>query len=189
MDEPAHDDDEVALSVQLDVHLDRQPITGRLRTALGAEERFVGWLGFVEALKTVAAMPARGPRPPTQGADMTDITNDTRPILVLGGTGKTGRRIVARLTARGIPTRVGSRAATPRFDWEDDATWGPALHGARAAYISYYPDLTVPGAPEAVRSFAEAALAHGVRRLVLLSGRGEEEAQRASGPCRTRARM
>ena len=102
-----------------------------------------------------------------------------KPILVLGGTGKTGRRVVERLTARGIPTRIGSRSADPPFDWEDQATWAPALQGAGAAYISYFPDLAVPGAPEAVRSFAEVALEHGVRRLVLLSGRGEEEAQRA----------
>jgi hypothetical protein len=46
-----HDDDDGALSVQLDVHLDRQPVTGRLRTPHGADERFVGWLGFVDALK------------------------------------------------------------------------------------------------------------------------------------------
>jgi uncharacterized protein YbjT (DUF2867 family) len=48
-----------------------------------------------------------------------------------------------------------------------------------AAYVSFYPDLAVPGAPEAVRSFADVAIEHGVNRLVLLSGRGEEEAQRA----------
>lgn len=48
-----------------------------------------------------------------------------------------------------------------------------------AAYVTYYPDLAIPGAAAAVRSFADTALAHGVRRLVLLSGRGEEEAQHA----------
>jgi uncharacterized protein YbjT (DUF2867 family) len=110
---------------------------------------------------------------------MSDITKGMKPILVLGGTGKTGRRVVERLKDRGIPTRIGSRSANPPFDWEARATWAPALQGAAAAYISYYPDLAVPGAPEAVRSFADVALEHGVRRLVLLSGRGEEEAQRA----------
>ena len=45
-------------------------------------------------------------------------------------------------------------------------------------YVSYFPDLAVPGALVAVRSFAELAVEGGVRRLVLLSGRGEEEAQR-----------
>jgi uncharacterized protein YbjT (DUF2867 family) len=102
-----------------------------------------------------------------------------KPTLVVGGTGKTGRRVVARLRARGVPTRVGSRSGERPFDWEDPATWAPALEGAGAAYVSYYPDLAIPGAPEAVRSFAELALDHDVRRLVLLSGRGEEEAQRA----------
>jgi hypothetical protein len=52
MDDPARAEDRV-LRVQLDVHLDRRPITGRLRTPHGAEEPFVGWLGFVDALKRV----------------------------------------------------------------------------------------------------------------------------------------
>jgi hypothetical protein len=38
------------LRLQLELHLDREPISGRLRTRSGAEERFVGWLGFVDAL-------------------------------------------------------------------------------------------------------------------------------------------
>jgi uncharacterized protein YbjT (DUF2867 family) len=110
---------------------------------------------------------------------MTEISGDDRPTLVLGGRGKTGRRIVQRLTARGLPVRVGSRSGQPPFVWEDPSTWGPALHGARAAYISYYPDLAVPGATEAVGAFAELARERGVERLVLLSGRGEEVAQQA----------
>jgi len=100
-------------------------------------------------------------------------------ILVLGGTGKTGRRVVERLRARALPVRVGSRAGEPPFEWEDRSTWAPALKGASAAYVSFYPDLAVPGAPEAIGELAAQALAAGCRRLVLLSGRGEEEAQRA----------
>jgi uncharacterized protein YbjT (DUF2867 family) len=110
---------------------------------------------------------------------MTTDANAQQPILVLGGTGKTGRRIVERLEAIGLPVRVGSRSGRPPFDWEDRSTWGPALDGVRAVYISYYPDLAVPGAVEATRSFAELALERGVRRLVLLSGRGEPQAERA----------
>jgi uncharacterized protein YbjT (DUF2867 family) len=110
---------------------------------------------------------------------MTETTRDERPTLVLGGRGKTGRRVVQRLTARGRPVRVGSRSGQPPFDWEDHSTWAPALHGVGAAYISYYPDLSVPGATKAVRGFADLALEQGVERLVLLSGRGEEEAQQA----------
>ena len=99
--------------------------------------------------------------------------------MVLGGTGKTGRRVVERLEARGLPARVGSRSAEPPFDWDNRDTWAAALDGVGSVYISYYPDLAIPGAPEAVSSFAELAVGSGVRRLVLLSGRGEEEAQRA----------
>jgi uncharacterized protein YbjT (DUF2867 family) len=105
------------------------------------------------------------------------MTNE--PILVLGATGKTGSRIAERLRARGVAVRAGSRSSDPAFDWEDRRTWGPALAGMGSVYISYFPDLTVPGAPEAVGALAEQARDAGVRRLVLLSGRGEEEAQRA----------
>ena len=103
----------------------------------------------------------------------------TKTTLVLGGTGKTGRRVVERLEERGLPVRVGSRSGEPPFDWEDEATWAPALSGVGSVYVSYYPDLAVPGAVAAVRSFAEVATRSGVRRLVLLSGRGEPEAERA----------
>jgi uncharacterized protein YbjT (DUF2867 family) len=54
---------------------------------------------------------------------------EPKPTLVLGGTGKTGRRVVERLEARGLPVRVGSRSGAPPFDWEDQATWAPALEG------------------------------------------------------------
>jgi uncharacterized protein YbjT (DUF2867 family) len=105
--------------------------------------------------------------------------NAENTTLVLGGTGKTGRRVVEHLTERGLPVRVGSRSGSPPFDWEDRSTWAPALEGTSAVYLTYYPDLMVPGAVEATRSFAELALRCGARRLVLLSGRGEPEAERA----------
>ncbi|MFT2016414.1 NmrA family transcriptional regulator [Streptomyces sp. 796.1] len=96
--------------------------------------------------------------------------------LILGGTGKTGGRLVRRLTAHGLPVRIGSRSGGLPFDWEQPATWGPALDGVHAAYVSYYPDLAVPGAVETVTAFTELAVARGVQRLVLLSGRGEDAA-------------
>ena len=105
--------------------------------------------------------------------------DDQQPILVLGGTGKTGRRVAERLEQRGIPVRIASRSGETPFLWEDPTTWTAALAGSRAVYISYYPDLAAPGAPEVVRALADQALDLGVRRLVLLSGRGEVEAQRA----------
>ncbi|WP_236788790.1 NmrA family transcriptional regulator [Amycolatopsis sp. GM8] len=106
------------------------------------------------------------------------MTNDNL-TLILGGTGKTGRRVAERLAALGVPVRVGSRDGKPPFDWADKQTWVPAVHGATAAYLSFYPDVAVPGAAATVRSFAEVAVSHGIRKLVLLSGRGEPEAQLA----------
>ncbi|MEU4643728.1 NAD(P)H-binding protein [Micromonospora sp. NPDC023814] len=97
--------------------------------------------------------------------------------LVLGGTGKTGRRIVDRLTARRVPVRVGSRSGAPRFDWSDRATWSAVLTDVDAVYLSYAPDLAVPGAIDDIRAFTDLAVSTGVQRLVLLSGRGEDEAQ------------
>ena len=102
-----------------------------------------------------------------------------QPILLVGGSGKTGRRIADRLRARGIAVRIGSRSAEPPFDWLDRSTWKNTLEGVRAAYITYYPDLAVPGAAAAVDAFVQQALELDVRRLVLLSGRGEPEAQHA----------
>ena len=54
------------LRVQLELDLDHEPISGLLRSG-GTEERFVGWLGFVDALKKLqdqgegATDPAGGP--------------------------------------------------------------------------------------------------------------------------------
>lgn len=101
------------------------------------------------------------------------------PILVIGGKGKVGRRVADRLTSRGIDVRIGSRSANPCFDWNDRKTWGAAIDGVQAAYIAYYPDLALPGADEAIRAFTSLAVQKGLKRLVLLSGRGEDEAQRA----------
>ncbi|MEU6239162.1 NAD(P)H-binding protein [Kitasatospora sp. NPDC047058] len=105
-------------------------------------------------------------------------------VLVTGGTGKTGRRVVERLTARGRAVRTGSRTAAVPFDWDDRNTWAPALEGVGAAYLSYYPDLAFPGAVETVGAFARLAAKAGVERLVLLSGRGEEAARAAEDAVR-----
>jgi len=97
--------------------------------------------------------------------------------LVTAGSGKVGRRVAARLDACGVSLRIGSRSGAPAFDWNDEATWDGALTGVTAAYIAYVPDLAVPGAADTIRAFVAKAVQTGVRRLVLLSGRGEEEAQ------------
>ncbi len=99
-------------------------------------------------------------------------------ILVLGGTGKTGRRVVERLNARNIDVRAASRSSAHPFDWNNRETWSPVLDGIDSVYITYQPDLAVPGAPDDIRALSALAVDAGVQRLVLLSGRGEEEAQR-----------
>ncbi|MEU0569064.1 NAD(P)H-binding protein [Nonomuraea sp. NPDC005983] len=97
--------------------------------------------------------------------------------LVLGGTGKTGRRVADRLAALDVPVRIGSRSAEPGFDWTDRATWAPALEGVDAVYVAYYPDLAFPGAVEDIEALTALAVRSGVKRLVLLSGRGEPQAE------------
>lgn len=104
---------------------------------------------------------------------------DQGTVLVIGGRGKTGARVADRLEAKGVDVRLASRASSPAFDWTDRSTWPAAIAGARAAYIVYYPDLATPGAVEAIRDFTALAIEHGMKRLVLLSGRGEPEAQAA----------
>lgn len=98
--------------------------------------------------------------------------------LVLGGTGKTGRRVAERLWADGQAVRIGSRAGSPPFDWDAPATWPAAVQDVRSVYLSYYPDVAAPGAADAIESFTALAVKSGVSRLVLLSGRGEPEAER-----------
>lgn len=107
------------------------------------------------------------------------MNSNQQTILVLGATGKTGRRIAQQLEAGGQSVRLGSRGATPPFDWEDRSTWAAALDGVHAAYISFQPDIAVPGALETIQAFTRQAVESGVGKLVLLSGRGEAEAEQA----------
>jgi len=101
------------------------------------------------------------------------------PVLVTGATGKTGTRVTGGLEARGVTVRAASRSGPVPFDWDDRSTWGPALEGAAGLSIAYAPDVAVPGAAETVEALAAAAVEAGVQRIVLLSGRGEEEAERS----------
>ncbi|MFF6908088.1 NAD(P)H-binding protein [Streptomyces sp. NPDC012389] len=99
-------------------------------------------------------------------------THRTPPtVLVLGATGKTGRRVVARLRDSGTAAvRAASRSGEVRFDWTLPDTWEPALAGADALY------LVAPDDPSPVREFVRRAEASGVRRFVVLSGHGIEKA-------------
>lgn len=96
--------------------------------------------------------------------------------LIIGGTGKTGRRVASLLQGRGLPVTSLSR---PAFDWTDRSTWSAIERPADSAYVTFVPDLAFPGAPETVAEVVERMARAGVRRIVLLSGRGEAEAQRA----------
>jgi len=98
-------------------------------------------------------------------------------ILIIGGTGKTGRRVLEQLQNQGIEPRIGSRSASPSFDWDDKSTWTNALNGVERMYVTYYPDLAVPGAKKAIQELTQLAKATGVKKMVLLSGKGETEAE------------
>ncbi|MCI4665768.1 MAG: NAD(P)H-binding protein [Neomegalonema sp.] len=100
------------------------------------------------------------------------------PILVIGPTGKTGRRVVDRLAAQHRQIRLGGRASPVPFDWDQPETWPQALQGVSAAFVTYYPDLAFPGAEEKIFALTEQAKKANVGRLVLLSGRGETHALR-----------
>ena len=110
-------------------------------------------------------------------SDLAQSLDTQTRTLILGGTGKTGRRVAERLRDQGMMVRCASRSSTPSFDWNDQETWRANLEGMTQVYITYAPDLAVPGATEAIQAFVSMAVSHGVERLVLLSGRGEEEAQ------------
>lgn len=103
--------------------------------------------------------------------------NGKMKILVLGGTGKTGSRVARRLQEKGLSVKIGSRSAQLRFDWEDDSTWMPSLQKIDAVYISFQPDLAVAGTVDKIRLLTNMAVESGAKTLVLLSGRGEVEAE------------
>jgi uncharacterized protein YbjT (DUF2867 family) len=108
---------------------------------------------------------------------MTTQTDNAPITLVIGGTGKTGKRVADRLIQKGQNVRIGSRSSLPSFDWNNEAGWDAALEGVSNVYITYSPDLAMPGAKDAIISLVSRAKLNGVKRLVLLSGRGEQEAQ------------
>ena len=101
------------------------------------------------------------------------------PILIIGKNGKTGARVDQRLQALGYETRAVSRSTSPVFDWENPSTWQAAINGARIAYVTYHPDLALPQAEGRIKEFVKVARENGLEHIVLLSGRGEDGAQRA----------
>lgn len=109
----------------------------------------------------------------------TPSTQSKKTVLVIGANGKTGHRVAKRLRDAKYPVKAASRSSETPFDWLEENTWAPALQGAQAAYITYYPDLAFPGAADKIETFSKLAVSMGVKRLVLLSGRGEEGARDA----------
>ncbi|WDV55304.1 NmrA family transcriptional regulator [Streptomyces coeruleorubidus] len=107
---------------------------------------------------------------------MTNTTRNTQgmTVVVTGASGRTGSRVARAAEAAGLTVRAASRSTG--FDWWDRSTWADTLRGADAAYLAYPSDVGAPGAAEAVGDLAREAVGLGVRRLVLLSGRGEEQA-------------
>ena len=102
----------------------------------------------------------------------------TQKILVLGANGKTGSRVIERLqNNKNVEIKIGSRTAEIPFDWENPETWNAVLTGTDAVYITFQPDLAVPSAVEIIHKFTVLASKLGVQKMVLLSGRGEKEAQ------------
>jgi uncharacterized protein YbjT (DUF2867 family) len=93
----------------------------------------------------------------------------TTPILILSGKGKTGRRVAAQLESRGVPYRLASRSSAQRFDWYDESTWTDTIAGTDTAYLA--PPVGPTGHAQACK-FVRQAADDGLRRVVLLSGRG-----------------
>ncbi len=98
-------------------------------------------------------------------------------ILVIGGTGKTGKRVVHLLEELGQNVGIGSRKASPPFDWHQPKEWTQALEGMDKVYITYQPDLAVPGALQAIERLVKESKLANVKKLVILSGKGEREAE------------
>ncbi|WP_053139011.1 sugar nucleotide-binding protein [Streptomyces ambofaciens] len=96
-------------------------------------------------------------------------------VVVTGASGRAGRRVAEAARAAGLTVRAASRATG--FDWWDRSTWAGTLRGADAAYVAHPTDVGAPDAAETVGAFAREAAGLGVRRLVLLSARGEEQAR------------
>lgn len=97
--------------------------------------------------------------------------------LILGGTGKTGRKVVESLRLLNQNVKIGSRSSSPSFDWNKEETWSVALEQVDRLYITYQPDLAVPGALRSIEKLVGLAKEKGVQKIVLLSGKGEREAE------------
>lgn len=102
---------------------------------------------------------------------------ETPTILVTGGTGKFGSRLVHRLTESGFSVHIASRrkphaasggkAEQRHFDWADETTYGPVLAGIQRLFL--IPPIGAADPSAQMTAFLERALQAGVQRVVLLS--------------------
>jgi uncharacterized protein YbjT (DUF2867 family) len=92
-------------------------------------------------------------------------------FLILGGTGKVGRRLARVLDQDGHTTRPVGRSTTPiRFDWNSPATWEAATAGADGIFI-VGPGSATDWSPQLSKLLDTAST---VNHAVLLSARGVE---------------
>lgn len=117
---------------------------------------------------------------------MTNSHSSTPMYAVIGGTGKSGRRVADALATRSVAVRRLSRSTSPGFDWADSGTWRDALAGAAGVYIAYSPEIASPAAARDLRSLGAELTALGIDRVVLLTGRGEQGAAAAEAALRER---
>ena len=108
---------------------------------------------------------------------MTQFNHKQKLPLILASKGKTGSRVIERFSSQGLAFKEGSRNSETPFDWYNSKTWELALKGVSSVYVVFYPDLAVSGAASIIKEFTLVAKSMSVEHLVLLSGRGEEEAQ------------
>ena len=110
---------------------------------------------------------------------MTNSVADIKNVLIVGATGKTGRKVYDMLS-NVLPSsqiKAASRSSDVKFDWSEPVTWEPALQGVSHVYLTYYPDLAAPTSAEHISGLCTLAKTVGVKHVTLLSGRGEPAAQ------------
>jgi len=108
--------------------------------------------------------------------DHHDAGTTPPPVLVIGGTGTTGSRVVRELRAAGIPVRSASRRPAGEdavaFDWYDDAGRDVVLRGVSGIYL--VPPVGEVDPTRVVVPFLRRAREHGVQRVVLASAAAVE---------------
>jgi uncharacterized protein YbjT (DUF2867 family) len=99
------------------------------------------------------------------------MTNASKTILVLGGTGRTGTRVASRMIELGHSVRTAARqGADARFDWDDPATHRTAVDGVDRIYL-VAPVMRTRFAPQ-VSAFLDLARDAGVQHITFLSAYG-----------------